>query len=403
MAGNEMNPVLLGVFCLMMILSGATLGVVLKLQSNVEIDGKKFEHPFFLVLVMFIGEALCIFFYIGEKMYLKNKYGSVEESPEMKGAVAKGLRTDINPLLLAIPMLCDSGATALLMIAYINIPASIAQMMGGFVVFIVAIFSIIFLKARFFRHHWLGLCFVFVGICLVATAALIDKNGGDENGSVALGVILMVFSIAVQGSQFIVEEKLLSSYYLSPFKAVGWEGITGCFLWSVLLIIFQYIPCDGTICNNGRVENTRVAFDFIGDSVPLVFFLLGNIIFVAGMNGLGMIVTKYASAATRVILQQTKTVLVWIFFLIYPHGGHENFKVLQLIGFLVLLVGVILYNEILVLPFLGFNANTKKALAQKKMRTGSLISGSERSMSIKAQEMDPLLTEEQTKGNENGD
>ena len=108
MAGNEMNPLLLGIFCGLMILSGATLGIVLKLQSNVKVDGAKFEHPFFLVLVMFIGEALCIFFYIGEKMYLKRKYGSVEESPEMKGAVEKGLRTDINPLLLAIPMFCDS-------------------------------------------------------------------------------------------------------------------------------------------------------------------------------------------------------------------------------------------------------------------------------------------------------
>lgn len=386
-----------------MILSGATLGVILKLQANVKIDGDKFEHPFFLVLVMFIGEALCIFMYMGEKMYLKRTYGSVEASPGMKAAKEKGLRTDINPLLMGIPMLCDSTATALLMVAYINIPASIAQMMGGFVVFVVAILSIIFLGRRFYRHHWLGLLLVFIGIGLVATAALVEKGGSSSEGNVTLGVILMIFSILVQGTQFIVEEKLLGSYYLSPFKAVGWEGITGCFLWCILLIIFQFIPCNNEICNNGKVENSKVAFEFIGKSVPLVFFLLGNIIFVAGMNGLGMIVTKYASAATRVILQQTKTVLVWIFFLLYQGGGHENFKVLQLIGFLVLLAGVILYNEVIVIPIFGFNQFTKAALAKRAENRASIVSNTDGSMEIGAgvKEKDPLLSNEAIETNAN--
>eukprot|EP00343_Euplotes_focardii_P008851 CAMPEP_0205825412 /NCGR_PEP_ID=MMETSP0206-20130828/25083_1 /ASSEMBLY_ACC=CAM_ASM_000279 /TAXON_ID=36767 /ORGANISM="Euplotes focardii, Strain TN1" /LENGTH=400 /DNA_ID=CAMNT_0053124439 /DNA_START=73 /DNA_END=1275 /DNA_ORIENTATION=- len=380
-----------------MILSGATLGIVLKLQSNVERDGSKFEHPFFLVFVMFIGEALCILMYIGEKMYLTKTYGSIEASPGMKDAREKGLKTDINPLLLAIPMLCDSAATGLLMIAYINIPASIAQMMGGFVVFVVAILSIIFLKRVFYRHHWLGLVLVFIGIALVAAAALIETDDkDDDDGNVTLGVVLMLFSILVQGTQFIVEEKLLGSYYLSPFKAVGWEGITGCLFWSILLIIFQFIPCENEICNNGKVENSKVAFEFIGDSLPLVFFLLGNIIFVAGMNGLGMIVTKYASAATRVILQQSKTVLVWGFFLIYPHGGHETFKYLQLTGFIVLLIGVILYNEFVVIPILGFNQYTKSAIAKRAENKASIVSATEDDMSSGSlsKEKAPLLNGE---------
>jgi len=55
------------------------------------------------------------------------------------------------------------------------------------------------------------------------------------------------------------------------------------------------------------------------------------------MNGLGMAVTKYASAANRVTLQQSKTVIVWVFFLIVPIRGKETFKFLQLIGFIIML------------------------------------------------------------------
>ena len=44
----------------------------------------------------------------------------------------------------------------------------------------------------------------------------------------------------------------------------------------------------------------------------------------------------------------------------------EHFKVLQLAGFVFLVFGTLVYNEIVVLPFLGFNLYTRTALAQKE-------------------------------------
>jgi len=124
---------------------------------------------------MFVGEALWIFIYIFQNYQLSRQYGSVELSPGMQKAVQEGMKTKINPLLFAIPMLCDATASTLLLIAYINIPASIAQMMGGFVVFIVAIMSVIFLKRKLYRHHWTGLLLIFGGIWMVAASALSKK------------------------------------------------------------------------------------------------------------------------------------------------------------------------------------------------------------------------------------
>mmetsp|Transcript_29139 Transcript_29139/g.33329 ORF Transcript_29139/g.33329 Transcript_29139/m.33329 type:complete len:125 (+) Transcript_29139:692-1066(+) len=63
------------------------------------------------------------------------------------------------------------------------------------------------------------------------------------------------------------------------------------------------------------------------------------------------------SATSRTTLKQTKIVLVWLFFLAYQGKGHESFKVLQLVGFIVLVSGILLYNEIVVIPFWGFNQN----------------------------------------------
>lgn len=63
------------------------------------------------------------------------------------------------------------------------------------------------------------------------------------------------------------------------------------------------------------------------------------------------------SATSRTTLKQTKILLVWVFFLAYQGKGHESFKILQLVGFVILVFGILLYNEIIVLPFLGFDKN----------------------------------------------
>ena len=44
----------------------------------------------------------------------------------------------------------------------------------------------------------------------------------------------------------------------------------------------------------------------------------------------------------------------------------EFFSVYQLVGFTLLFIGVILYNELIVFPFWGFDRYTKEAIAQRE-------------------------------------
>ena len=49
-----------------------------------------------------------------------------------------------------------------------------------------------------------------------------------------------------------------------------------------------------------------------------------------------------------------------------PEDTKETFSWLQLLGFLVLILGGLIYNEILVLPFWGFATNTKAAIKKRE-------------------------------------
>lgn len=82
-------------------------------------------------------------------------------------------------------------------------------------------------------------------------------------------------------------------------------------------------------------------------------------------NAFGVSVTKYASSASRSVIDTSRTVLIWFFFLFYTGAGHEKFQWLQLAGFVILVFGALIYNEILVIPILGFNMYTKAAIAER--------------------------------------
>lgn len=72
----------------------------------------------------------------------------------------------------------------------------------------------------------------------------------------------------------------------------------------------------------------------------------------AFFNAFGIGVTKYGSAAQRATIDAARTSLIWVVSLIL---GLEAFVAWQIPGFVLLVIGTVLYNEILVLPFWGFD------------------------------------------------
>ena len=51
-----------------------------------------------------------------------------------------------------------------------------------------------------------------------------------------------------------------------------------------------------------------------------------------------------------------------------PEGTHETFDWKQLIGFVILVFGSLMYNEIVVFPCGGFDQNTKEAIKARKKK-----------------------------------
>lgn len=59
---------------------------------------------------------------------------------------------------------------------------------------------------------------------------------------------------------------------------------------------------------------------------------------------------------------------MWIFFLSYTGPGHEKFYFMQFVGFIIMFFGILIYNEILIIPAFGMKDNTATELENKAER-----------------------------------
>lgn len=160
------------------------------------------------------------------------------------------------------------------------------------------------------------------------------------------------------------EEKFLAGYHLDPILAVGLEGMWGCIYYAIFLPVAQHIPCDSKeLCVDGSIENTVGAINDMKANKSIIAMAAGLICTIAFFNVFGVSITKYASAAQRSTIDTCRTMLVWG---VQLATGKEKFQPLQLVGFIILVSGTIVYNEIVQMPCEALNKNTKINIEKRK-------------------------------------
>lgn len=95
----------------------------------------------------------------------------------------------------------------------------------------------------------------------------------------------------------------------------------------------------------------------------LLFYVILGVFTIALFNICGVNVTKHISSLARSIVDVTRTILVWIGSIIITKtygSDNENFDweltgmgaiLMELLGFIILVVGNLVYNKIIILPF----------------------------------------------------
>jgi len=73
-------------------------------------------------------------------------------------------------------------------------------MMRGIIVVITALFSVCFLGRKQYRHHWVAIIFIVLGVAEVGVVTIAAGSSDDEGQSVGFGIILLLLSQCFAGT-----------------------------------------------------------------------------------------------------------------------------------------------------------------------------------------------------------
>ncbi|KAG2224149.1 hypothetical protein INT45_000164 [Circinella minor] len=331
-----------------------------------------FEQPVWQTLNMFVGETAVMFVYLYQ-VYRRRRQSYEAIPPSANNQLdAAQLVDDVDhevdkqkhreplegrkALLFWIPTLCDMTATTIMNVGLLFTSASIYQMLRGAVVIFTGIFSYFFLNRRLRLFEWFALGMVVTGVAIVGLSSLIfpQKKPSETNGDIGstdeafdimslVGVVLVLGAQLFTASQFVIEEKILRRYHVTPVKAVGLEGSFG------LVSVLGALPLLHVFFgkHHESFDMEQGFHDFF--DVPTVWKTgIAIAISIAFFNWFGLAITSRISATARSTIDTCRTLFIWMVSL---YLGWEQFSWIQVIGFAVLVTGTFYFNGVIRYPF----------------------------------------------------
>lgn len=357
------NKVVLYIFMGLMLVLGTANTLIGKLMDLTKGNGHLFNHPYFQTAMMFAGELFCLGFYY---IYIRfSKEANAEfNTPLTEKKKNRTFREKMGKLVFAIPSFFDFCASTLMFVGLVLSAPSVYQMMRGFIMVVVALYSVFFLKIKLFKHQIVGVALAFCGVALVGVASIMYAASSAK--SPVLGVIIIVVAQFFAGGVFVTEQLFLEDINVHPLQAVGIEGFSGLCYYLIVLPIFNVIPCDNAdFCSGGYVENSIEAFSQIADSTVIALCFVGFMISISLFNFTGVTVTRKAGALARSTIDTSRTLLIWFFSIFI---GWEQFIGMQLAGFFLLVLGTLIYNEIIKIPWFGMKESIEEKHKYMKLR-----------------------------------
>mmetsp|Transcript_12039 Transcript_12039/g.21359 ORF Transcript_12039/g.21359 Transcript_12039/m.21359 type:complete len:390 (+) Transcript_12039:74-1243(+) len=371
------------------LISGIASAMMGKVQYGLESRGlvgkKAFTKPWFLTFNKLLGMFTVLIWVRLFRCCRCSKSGKHQEIQDQQKSVEDGNSSSsvsirVEPsmtmkklLLMAVPAFFDILATALGAIGMLYIPVSVCQMLQGTSLVFIAAFSTYFLKQRLFAFNWLGMLLCVLGVSTVGFASLMteaDKAGSEGHAArkthVLVGMSLTIGAQFVQAAQVFAEEYLMKDLDVSSLDVVGYKGFWGVAQMIVIVFpILYFLPGDDVVSQ----ENTFDTLVMIHNSLPLLTAVLADRFSCLVLNVTGMLIIKQFSAVHMMMIDASRTTLVWIFDLSVYYAIDESsslaecwthWSVLQLIGFSIQLVGQAIYSQVLRIPCLKYDQAVKE-------------------------------------------
>ena len=223
-------------------------------------------------------------------------------------------------------------------------------------------FSKLILKIELYRHQFLSLFISIIGIIIliIPTALKIEVN------EIIINILIFV-SAAISSLYLVVIKHLTQKYFLSPYLCLFYIGVFSLIILLIGYIIYYSInDNEYSFIDNFRDESFISSLYFILSLISCIILYVFNFLVIYYFSPTLLMITDIISPILSLIYK--------------GFTGGKTFGtldiILNIIGYSIVLLFSLIYNEIIICNFFGLNRNTKKFLErEQREELSSIIDG----------------------------
>ena len=222
----------------------------------------------------------------------------------------------------------------------------------------IPIFSKFILSIDIYRHQILSLFISFLGFIIFLILFLVENEMKSAGDSIRFIISCFFFSL-----HMVLFKYLFNKYFYFPpslcYILIGLFIIIITFIGSIIYSLIQYKD----------LSFFSLSFEFLGKSLGPKFYVLTLFNFLLHIihNLFTFLVIFYFSPNLYIISDVFRPLLFWIIKSSVEKTETIFDLIFKSIGYLIQLIAAIIYNEIIILNFCGFQKETNKCINERAL------------------------------------
>ena len=205
------------------------------------------------------------------------------------------------------------------------------------------IFCKIILGYEIYRHQFLSLILILIGWIFISIPIFVKLTTGDIYYN-----ILFFFGAIFYPLYLVLLKYIIENYYVSVYLDMFFIGVT-------LLIISSLLTIGNSLMNYSNLSDLINIFDFAKDKLMIFLaFASGTIV-----KFIFCVIIDNFSPNIFVLTNVISSIITWIYNIGYKRKPEKTMNIVFLsIGYFIILISCLIYNEIIILNFCNLNEDT---------------------------------------------
>ena len=210
-------------------------------------------------------------------------------------------------------------------------------------------FSKLILKQEIYKHQYISLIISILLFILINIPKFLLFELKD-----IIPHLLNFIGYGISSVSFILIKYAFDTYFISPYKL--------CFLMGIIYIplnSFEFLIYSLIKYNDLSYFNDCLNFSEVENKIKIAIYIIICFLFFSTYRIIRLIVIFYFSPILYLVTDIVYYVVDWIILTIKNGASSMPFDALYPIGYFIIVLSVLIYNEIIILNFCGMNKNTK--------------------------------------------